>query len=323
MQLSRDNGLSITYVDECNIIELNLLTKRKRTVYRGEKNHSVIKYYITNTEKIIFVQDNIKGQNFLIWNEPKQRVYGSCIYFLDFEIDVHILIASFSRYYGFGRSYRIKDYSHIKSFDVSCNNQIIVFADDQHVYLKDISKSNLDDLYDTNNATILCNYDDNTYVSWVTYSNQILRLQNIDVVVDLLINICTQKTITITKIDKIHCLIEINNNKMIQIAKDYVAIYDIVEMKFIKQVKCELEFIGYSKQYDVLITKDLNYYGFDKNYELQCIVIGKNYVIDCVYIENLILTLMDTVLSNELLRELPLEILNIELYQTILYYFCR
>jgi len=56
-------------------------------------------------------------------------------------------------------------------------------------------------------------------------------------------------------------LIEINNALLILLDQHCVNIYDINMMELIKKIPCELEFIGYSQTWDVLITSEFRYFG--------------------------------------------------------------
>jgi len=317
MQLSRDNGSSIMYNNKCDIIELNLLTKQKWIIYRDETNGIVTDYYITDTNKIIRTWTG--DQYTLIWNSEQlyKGIYEIYIRFLEFETDVCVIFNSYDEYDGIHEGIR-EEYGYIGHVDVSYDRRQIVFSDDKCIYLKNISKSNMKELFDTNGTKILAECDE-TIIWWVEYSSRILLLHRTGM--DMIMNIQTCKTMTIIQTEILTRLIEIKNNIMIQTMIGYIIIYDVCEMKHVKQIQCDLEFIGYSKQYDILITENLDYYRFDENYELQCIVIGKNYVIDCAYVDVILQNIMDIILDNQLLHDLPLEILNTELYREILYLF--
>jgi len=319
MELIKVFDNSIFNVQNNNeIIEYNMLTKRKylHKIIFGTK---IQDYYISGSNKVYIFQSSYRES--IVWNGMKIKCdicIGPKFYkFIETNVGIHLFLL--------GRNFKIlfsfdslnKPYLGIGFHDISQNGKRVIYQyrhmiifcqTDQQYHFNIICGSVLG--YNVHGSNAF--YDD----IWVKNSNRLVKYRDITHG-RIILNV---DTLNMLSIDSIYDnYIEIPNNNLVRIMPHFVEIYDINKMKLIKQILCSLTFIDYSKTWNMLLTDNFEYYRFTSKCELQHVYIGRNYIEDCMYVPQKVTTFMDIILHhNVLFFEMPLELLNIELYQEIL-----
>jgi len=176
------------------------------------------------------------------------------------------------------------------------------------------------DFFDISGSIIL--HDHESWIPgvfWIQYSNRIIYFTEGHGKVIVNIQNFTKRYIEIDFYVHPHIeLLEIDGDRFIIIKKNSILIYDVHTINRVGKIKYDWMLIGYLKRFDLLVSSDFEYYCITQNLELKQIRrIGHNYLDDRKHIIDIIKTLMDSILCNDLLSQIPLEILCIELYMEI------
>jgi len=337
MMLIKAFGASIFYVQNNNqIFEYNLITKQRHLRY---KTKLIIQdYYISRDNKIVI--GNIINSRIIniIWNGRQFTIPFGCkssfvkicghIYVV-FGLGIKTIICDLNGNIAFFQyniyinvSENMEQLILVRNSDICVlrNNEQIINPDNysesyqiqikKFEYLRCIVPI---DFYNPLGLLIIDRYE-RCFAQWISNSNRIIILSTDFDDSYTLLNIKTLKQCN-TKVgystNNIMRLLEIKNDRFVTIDDYHINVYSIDTMNFIKRIYCGLEFIRYSKLFDLLISSEWEYYRITSNIELQKIYrIGYNYFEDKDCVPNIIKTIMDIVY----IFQIPSEILYTELY---------
>jgi len=325
-------GNSIFYVWNKNqVIEYDKLLKRKHVSYQMDTSVEIFNYHISDLDKIFITESNESVT--IIWNNK-----------IVLDIDDYYIFSTFLETYDgtyivvsmlISGAYWIssKYYGYINAIDVSCKKQRKLLYIGYFVCVCDSdfrqnnegksmpkkaepSEEGINQKFATIVLGSLMYGESDPF--WVKNSDKVAiycdhRYDNIMINVDTLIRV----SVSTLEADD---YLEIPNNLLIQNSNHSVNIYDVNKMQLIKQINFEHKIIDYSISLNMLVACDLHFYSITSKLDLEHVNIGKNYIRDVNYLPQQYVILMDIVLHSDLLFSyLPLEIMNIELYQEILY----
>jgi len=302
------------YRTSCILVKYDIFTKHKHILF---KEHYISNYYIHDTNLVITFVNKV-GNCFLYWHKGDKSKKISCLKCRSNRINpivvddkLYIVFKPFqnAHVYGFNEFYKIElSYLFLTSRDGRFMVRSFKFP---KICLIDINNLNI--LYDR--------YENNTKysllidgVNWM-YSNFLICFEKQGKWIFK--NLNTKKT----------CIMECFNRNIFVLGNILLIIhktdqkcslYDVEMMNLLDIIQLNILVIGVNNLFNILITDDFQYYRISKDYCLKKAVIKQNYTIDHKYTFNKINIIMDIILD---IIDLPLELLNIELYRYVIL-FC-
>jgi len=332
MRLIKGYGNSLFFVNNENeIIEYNVLIGKKRShFYNGSY---ISNYYVENCGALVVViyRYPILG-HVLYWNNKIHVIEDRyCPYFLKTALGLASCVSEEGKRYLFFNDGQKIDYTgnyrYILSNSYNCKKIIILCVNS--IYVVNLTKwkpkytyeiggprsKKINSDYHWENLHFISN--SNRLVVWTPMSADPIKnqvIQNIETDIRGCIDISIR---TDDIYDTKHgVIIGIVRNFMPN--QNKIFIYNAETIALIKVINNGINFIGYNKRIDVLITCKFEHYRINSRYDLEAVIVGHNYRVDqcCAWYTN---PIMDVILdTNMLFDSIPDEILNIELYRQIL-----
>jgi len=309
---------SIYYVQDYKLIEFNLLSKNKylHRVINKRKSFSydvlapkligymIYKSYYLNNRLLL---DNI-NRVLILQTKPIDGTIGHKFIVADYmrgdyDLEFYNLDGIFIKKIQNTEFWKIDD-RHYHQLHVSYDGQIITWDIDNKIRIIDL------DINMTTNKTFQkYNLDFNIgHTRWLRNSSRLVIINMTHIV-----NIHTK---AILKIKKELKYFDTSNDIMIGLEYQMIQIYDVRELKNIKQIQHDYEFAHYHKKLNILITRSCELFVITSCYKLKRAIIGINYVIDNYKFPN---SIMDIVVDSVTMFELlPNEIIFTEVYRMIL-----
>jgi len=322
---------SIFYVDgtKRNIIKHNVISRNGCVYHKispacSNRSHykinpRIIDYFIFGNNLILL----IKHESVLvIWNN---KVFGchntiKRCNIVNAKNGTHLYIQE-NEYLSIYNSIKQITTVHLDCYgllDISPDGQKVVYQGDNHAYFSNMIKENVDDYIFTINNTYCTRIRSNLY--WVKGSSRFLATKYNNALYDTYVcvqhikhqdglcrwiryklNICNVKLFDIG-----HLLIGLSDSKII--------IFDPDNLTVLNTIHCDIDFVAYHPDLQVLVTPELDYYRVTSKYELRKFTTGMDYLHDMIPSP-----IMDAILLNELLFELlPYDILYTVMYSAII-----
>jgi len=286
-----------------------MISKKKYVHYSGKDQEYINDYYLLDSTLIIILEFN----EMLYWYynhkiiKTRDLIHNNQI--VPFQTDTKIFM--------YVKSYFADDVIYdlegniikiVKNdfvlYEVSNDGRNVVWTNNKNYY-KNIASANLDDFF-------------NNLITIYKPNGSNLLIHSIDIIITIkdlnlhLVNLVTNQTLPIFFGDNIF---KIKRNILVQ-KSTQINIHDIDEFNLLNCVDHCPKFVYYHSKLDVLVTSNMQTFILTNKYELEQVKLGENYISD--QISNHI---MEVILCNDLLTELPDEILNIEVYQAIIRIF--
>jgi len=318
---------SIFYLEGRNVIEYNILSKKKYVHYRFLNGLPI--WYFINEHNKVFVYTSYR-RNIMEWNNwiiylGLNNIYG--VYFLGSSTGEQYIAVRFCKLIKIFRSgHFIKKIYRQMYYDISSDGCKISFYDRKRSQLyiantMDIlnaifSKTKFQ-LYPSDMKSIFKKISDCIDFPWKSFPQFINNSYRfvISIFESIIENVKTLSK-TYYNIDG-ELYYEIYDTGEFLICTDHqsIYVYDAIKLRYLKTIKYSGQKI-YNSKLNLLIINNDDYYRLDSSCELQKVNLSLNYMNDRVIVSNAV---MDIVLSDYLLFDLlPNEILCIELYSEVI-----
>jgi len=327
--IEENNSILYVNAERTQLIEKDMISGKKYLRYKT--NGSKIVYgNIVKGDTVINLHNNYKHtiliNNHIVWN-TESRCYvsahninnQSCIIFTeDFKSTIYL-----------ARAFLKKLVTGIQNYDISEDSMRIIrpcptiYAQSNIIYVKNIS--DVSSIFDFE-GTIHCINIEKLYpviegfdvqsTRWIQKSSRIALVELFShytrVHKKIMVNVDTG---AIKNIDLIFTWVDIGRY-LIGSGVSYIELIDPNCFVRFNRIECGFELSSYSMKFGLLISHSLDYYQINSNYEIEKIMLGKNYITDRSIIK---IDIMEIVLEYNLIFALiPMEILCIELYCQIL-----
>jgi len=321
MHSIKEHYNSILCIDENNskIIEHNLLTKSKFVHHHLlNADMSNANYFIVGDDQIISV--NIDTRT-IVWRDDriiididKDDCLFACTCLFQVKNEVMIGVLGNDALYVYdlnGVYYReVLPPDYGVPYDISLNGRYIAFYYGGSLYRSRIH--DLDRIFSIQNKNgIKIDIDGNCNVSMLNENPRIVVIECYDKFVIVNMKTCAKIDIPIRENLRFFAV----GRCLVISSSTNISIYDSKRFNVLATIHCNLCFVAYNVRLQILITNKLDYYRINNKFELCRVILGQNYLRDTVVAQN---DVMDTILSCDLLCELPMEILCTELYSQIL-----
>jgi len=311
MKQIQEHNNSIYYIQNNELVEFNIITKRKRI--RCIAYEPILEYHILSSNLIGYLIGNKYYLNYMLLLKDQEKIFvlQKCAKYILGRKDNYLCFYDLSGMF----VSRISQQFRFIQFDVADNSQIITWGGNGSSW-GDIKIYSLDNNLRLNFTKILFN-EPISHTIYVRNSSRLAVIKNsLNFGKFHLINTNNKNIAKVIKMWRTCDFFDTNRDIMVCLECNIVELYDVYKLNLITQIRHDYNFVYYHKKLDLLITRSLELFVITNDYKLMQLNIGLNYIVDRIAFPNVVMEIIS--LQQLLFELLPFEIIFVELYQMLL-----